>query len=168
MSNLVFDEEWLKAYEQRTGRKVHDPKRPPVAIPQQKQEKKSKYRSAPTGSEGQRPEERLPVPQETGPRSCARNKFRAQPTMLDGKKYASKREAQRAAELKVLWQGHAIAGFAEQVEFLLPGGIRYRADFIVLNKDGTYTIEDTKGFQTKEYRMKKKLMAEAGHVIKEI
>lgn len=136
MSNLVFDEEWLKAYEQRTGRKAHDPKRPPAAIPQQKQEKKSKYRS--------------------------------KPTMLDGKKYASKREAQRAAELKVLWQGHAIAGFAEQVEFLLPGGIRYRADFIVLNNDGTYTIEDTKGFQTKEYRMKKKLMAEAGHVIKEI
>ena len=109
MSNLVFDEEWLKAYEQRTGRKAHDPKRPPAVIPQQKQEKRSKYRS--------------------------------KPTMLDGKKYASKREAQRAAELKVLWQGHAIAGFAEQVEFLLPGGIRYRADFIVLNKDGTYTIE---------------------------
>lgn len=135
MSNLVFDEEWLKAYEQRTGRKAHDPKRPPAAKPEK-----------PKGQ----------------------SKYRAQPTMLDGKKYASKREAQRAAELKVLWQGHAIAGFAEQVEFLLPGGIRYRADFIVLNNDGTYTIEDTKGFQTKEYRMKKKLMAEAGHVIKEI
>lgn len=77
-------------------------------------------------------------------------------------------EAQRAAELKVLWQGRQIAGFAEQVEFLLPGGIRYRADFIVLNHDGTYTIEDTKGFRTKDYRMKKKLMAEMGLEIKEI
>lgn len=97
-----------------------------------------------------------------------RSKYGAKPTMLDGKRYASGREARRAAELKVLWQGRQIAGFAEQVEFLLPGGIRYRADFIVLNHDGTYTIEDTKGFQTKDYRMKKKLMAEMGLEIKEI
>lgn len=97
-----------------------------------------------------------------------RSKYNAKPTMLDGRRYDSKREAERAAQLKVLWQAHEIVGFAEQVEFLLPGGIRYRADFVILNRDGTFTIEDAKGVQTKEYRMKKKLMAEMGLQIREV
>ena len=96
------------------------------------------------------------------------SKYNAKPTMLDGKRYASKHEAQRAAEIRVLWQAHEIAGFAEQVEFLLPGGIRYRADFVLLHKDGTFSVEDAKGVQTKEYRMKKRLMAECGFEIKEV
>ena len=75
---------------------------------------------------------------------------------------------ERLEQLKVLWQAHEIAGFAEQVEFLLPGGIRYRADFVILNRDGTFAIEDAKGVQTKEYRMKKKLMAEMGLQIREV
>lgn len=138
MSGLIFDEQWLADYERRTGRKAKGHKRPPAA---------------------HAAEDKPPA---------KKSKYRAQPTMLDGKRYASKREAQRAAELKVLWQAREIAGYAEQVEFLLPGGIRYRADFVVLKKDGAYEIEDTKGFQTKEYRLKKKLMAEAGLMIKEI
>lgn len=96
------------------------------------------------------------------------NKYRAQPTMLNGRRYASKHEAERAAQIRLLWQGHEIAAFAEQVEFLLPGGIRYRADFILLHRDGTFTIEDAKGVRTKDYIMKKKLMAEMGFEIKEV
>lgn len=96
------------------------------------------------------------------------SKYRAQKTAYAGRVYDSKREAERAAELKVLWQGHEIAGIAEQVEFLLPGGVKYRADFVILHKDGTWTIEDSKGYQTKEYRIKKKLMAEQGWEIKEV
>lgn len=138
MTGLNFDEAWLAQYEKRTGRKARDMS------------------------------SKRPDPQDKPKSKAGGSKYKAQPTMLDGKRYASKREAQRAAELKVLWQAHEIAGFAEQVEFLLPGGIRYRADFIVLNKDGTYTIEDTKGYQTKEFRMKRRLMAEAGYTIKEI
>ena len=94
------------------------------------------------------------------------NKYRAQPTMLNGRRYASKKEAARAADLILLRQGHQIAGFAEQVEFALPGGIKYRADFVLLNFDGTYTIEDTKGVQTPEFKLKKRLMAEQGLEIK--
>lgn len=91
-----------------------------------------------------------------------RSKYNAQPTDYNGKRYASKKEAARAAELTLLRQGHQIAGFAEQVEFALPGGIKYRADFVVLNFDGTYTIEDTKGVETPEFKLKKRLMAEQG------
>lgn len=34
----------------------------------------------------------------------------------------------------------------------------YVADFVVKFKDGTYSVEDVKGFETGEYKLKKKLM----------
>lgn len=108
-------------------------------------------------------------PQKKRPESAKRrSKYNAKPTMLNGKRYASKHEAERAAQIRLLWQGHQIAAFAEQVEFLLPGGIRYRADFILLHRDGTFTVEDAKGVRTKDYIMKKKLMKEMGFEIKEV
>lgn len=127
---LEFDEAWLADYQRRTGKTVHDYKKPAPAAPKEKPKRRSKYN--------------------------------AKPTMLNGKRYASKHEAERAAQIRLLWQGHEIAGFAEQVEFLLPGGIKYRADFVVLNFDGTYTIEDAKGVETPDFKLKKRLMAEQG------
>ena len=50
-----------------------------------------------------------------------------------------------------------------QVPFLLPGGVKYIADFVVLEKDGTYTVMDAKSEATrkdKTYRLKKRLMRE--------
>lgn len=108
-------------------------------------------------------------PQRKAPEAAKRrSKYNAKPTMLNGKRYASKHEAERAAQIRILWQGHEIAAFAEQVEFLLPGGIRYRADFVLLNRDGTFTVEDAKGVRTKDYIMKKKLMKEMGFEIREV
>jgi hypothetical protein len=34
----------------------------------------------------------------------------------------------------------------------------YRADFVYLDKEGHLVVEDTKGFRTKEYLLKRKLM----------
>ena len=130
---LEFDEAWLADYQRRTGKQVHDYKKP-----------------APV----EKPKEKKP------------GKYRAVPTVYNGKRYASKKEAARAADLILLRQGHQIAGFAEQVEFALPGGIKYRADFVLFNFDGTFTIEDTKGVQTPEFKLKKRLMAEQGLEIK--
>jgi hypothetical protein len=86
------------------------------------------------------------------------NKYNAQKTGLDGKTYASRREAYRAAELKALQKAGEIVGFAEQVPILLPGDTTYRADFVVLNRDGTFTVEDAKGVKTPVYRLKKRLV----------
>ena len=36
-------------------------------------------------------------------------------------------------------------------------GLKYKADFIVFNKDNTYDVIDVKGFKTKEYIAKKKV-----------
>ena len=41
--------------------------------------------------------------------------------------------------------------------FILAPGLKYKADFIVFNKDNTYDVIDVKGFKTKEYIAKKKV-----------
>jgi hypothetical protein len=78
--------------------------------------------------------------------------------------YASKREANRAAELHLLQKAGLITDLQEQVKFtLIPKqeGERecsYIADFTYLDSDGVKHCEDVKGFRTKEYRIKKKLL----------
>jgi hypothetical protein len=96
------------------------------------------------------------------------SKYRNHKTPYKGKVYDSQREANRAAELDMLVKAGEIAGYAEQVGFLLAGGIVYRADFVVLEWDGTYRVEDAKGVRTKEYRIKKRLMKEKGLEIEEV
>ena len=109
------------------------------------------------------------LPEEMGqPREDKPRKYHNIPTMADGKVYASKREARRHSELKLMQEAGEIRGWAEQVTFLLPGGIRYRADFVVLYPGGRYEVEDAKGMRTKEYQLKRRLMAEMGIEIKEV
>jgi hypothetical protein len=97
-----------------------------------------------------------------------RSKYNNRRTELDGKTYDSAREAGRAAELKLLVAAGEIAAVLEQVNFRLPGGVVYRADFVLLKWDGTFTVEDAKGVRTKEYSIKRRLMREKGLDIKEV
>lgn len=47
--------------------------------------------------------------------------------------------------------------------------IKYIADFVYKDKDGSEIVEDAKGMKTDVYKMKKKLMAYVHHiVIKEV
>ena len=87
-----------------------------------------------------------------------RHKFNAKPTELDGIKFSSKKEAKRYQELKLLQSNGEVLFFLDQVPFRLPGGIKYRCDFLVFWKDGTVTIEDVKGFVTDMYKTKKKMV----------
>lgn len=80
-------------------------------------------------------------------------------------KYASKKEAKRAQELKLLEKAGKITELREQVRFeLIPkqGGERachYVADFFYrVGKYGDQVIEDVKGMRTREYIIKRKLM----------
>jgi hypothetical protein len=65
-----------------------------------------------------------------------------------------------------------IRGVFRQHPFLLPGGVVYRADFVVLDNDGTWHVEDAKSVATardKVYRLKKRQMREClGIEIKEV
>lgn len=85
--------------------------------------------------------------------------------------HASKREHRRAAKLK-LWQcAGLISGLREQVKYTLIPTQRdaegrlierecyYRADFVYTDmQTGKTVVEDTKGFRTPEYIIKRKLM----------
>jgi hypothetical protein len=77
--------------------------------------------------------------------------------------YASKREAKRAQELKLLLQAGEIADLEEQPVFeLIPKQLgerncRYIADFRY-KENGVTVVEDCKGFRTPEYVIKRKLM----------
>lgn len=77
--------------------------------------------------------------------------------------YASKKEADVAANLHLVARAGGITNLREQVTFqLVPksvlGGIAYRADFVYNDSTGQEVIMDAKGFKTPEYRMKKVLM----------
>ncbi|WP_438589950.1 DUF1064 domain-containing protein [Duncaniella muris] len=105
-----------------------------------------------------------------------RNKYGAQRVG----EHASRKEHNRAVQLKLLQRAGVISDFREQVPFeLIPaqyaeGGTdlkgkplrvlieracRYIADFVYTdNETGQTIVEDTKGVRTKEYIIKRKLM----------
>lgn len=88
-------------------------------------------------------------------------KYHNQKTVVDGISFDSKAEARRYCELKLLLKADKIRGFNRQPSFVLPGGIRYRPDFMVCGKDGRLWVEDVKGFETKEFKLKQKLWSES-------
>ena len=85
------------------------------------------------------------------------NKYHNVKVQIDGHTFDSKAEAARYQELKLMQRAGAIREFSLQPNFALEAGIHYRADFLVTGKDGTVWAEDVKGFETKEFKLKKKL-----------
>ena len=101
----------------------------------------------------------------------ARNKYGAKPVTINGRRFASKREARRAGELQLLERAGVIGELRYQVPF--PMFVKdvmictYIADF-VYPENGALVVEDSKGVRTPEYKLKKKLMlAIYGIVIRE-
>ena len=57
----------------------------------------------------------------------------------------------------------------KQVQKLVQRAAHYVADFVYKDKNGNMVVEDSKGFRTKEYELKKKMMrAFLGITIKEV
>lgn len=97
-----------------------------------------------------------------------RHKHNAQKTVLDGITFPSKLEADYYAVLKLRVRAGEVTRFELQPEFILQEAfitrngrkvreIKYIADFKVFYPDGRVEIVDTKGFRTKDYKLKKKL-----------
>jgi hypothetical protein len=103
-----------------------------------------------------------------------RSKYRAIPTRVDGVRFASKAEASRFVELKLLEKAGKIQDLELQPSFQIEvNGHRvcvYKADFAY--RDGATwerVIEDVKGMRTPVYRLKKKLVeAQYGVTITEV
>ena len=107
------------------------------------------------------------------------SKYHSKKTTIDGQTYDSRKEARRHQELLLLQRAGVIQDLQRQVEFeLIPaqrepdtigvrGGVKkgktlelavkYVADF-VYKENGKTIVEDTKGFKTKDYIIKRKLM----------
>lgn len=89
-----------------------------------------------------------------------RNKYSAKRVEVDGMRFDSKKEAARYGELKALRAAGHVSHFLRQVPLHLPGQTVYRVDFVVFWADGRVTYEDVKGVETKEFRMKKRMVEE--------
>ena len=109
------------------------------------------------------------------------NKYKNQNVIVDNIKFDSKKEANRYFELRALEKAGKIADLKRQVKYVLipaqrepdrvgaRGGIikgklierecSYVADFVYKDLEkGEFVVEDTKGFRTPDYIIKRKLM----------
>jgi len=90
------------------------------------------------------------------------SKYAAIKTEVDGLVFASKKEAKRYSELRLLERAGEIAALELQPKFpCVVNGQKvcvYIADFAYLNAQGSRVIEDVKGMKTRVYRIKKKLV----------
>lgn len=97
------------------------------------------------------------------------NKYHNKKCVYKGIKFDSKKEMAYYIKLELLENSGIIHDLKRQVEFELIETFRlndktyrktkYIADFTYYDKDNKYHVVDTKGFKTKEYLLKKKLMA---------
>jgi hypothetical protein len=96
-------------------------------------------------------------------------KYRAKPTVIDGIRFASAREAERYSELRMLERAGKIKDLELQPVYTLQPkftqrdgtvfpAIKYIADFRYLDlESGDRIVEDVKGFPTPVYRLKMKM-----------
>lgn len=106
-------------------------------------------------------------------------KYKNRKLTIDGEVFDSQKEARRYRELALLQRAGQISDLKRQVRYeLIPtqriGGkvveksCVYIADF-VYTENGETVVEDTKGFRTKDYIIKRKLMLHVhGIRIKEV
>ena len=90
------------------------------------------------------------------------NKYHNRKTVVDGIVFDSKAEASRYGTLKLFSRAGLITDLQLQVPFLIVVNgqkiCKYIADF-VYTEEGRQVVEDVKGVRTREYIIKRKLMA---------
>lgn len=105
------------------------------------------------------------LPKAESPQMRSRSKFGNIQTAVGDKVFGSKKEAKRYGELLLMERACLIRELMTQVPYeLIPKqqGERncvYIADFVYKQREtGILHVEDTKGFRTKDYIIKRKLM----------
>jgi len=87
-----------------------------------------------------------------------KHKFHATQSINDGIKFSSKLEARWYSVIKDMKDSGEVLFFLRQVPFHLPGGVTYRADFLLFYAEGKVEVVECKGFDTPEWIIKKKLV----------
>lgn len=98
---------------------------------------------------------------QTAEQKPAHRKYGNQPTERAGRRFDSKHEADVYEMLRLECLAGKHVGLGCQVAFYLPGGVKYIADFVTQEADGTYRVYDAKSEATrkdKAYRIKKRQM----------
>lgn len=100
-------------------------------------------------------------------------KFGNKKTLVDGRVFASKREARRYGELRLLMRAGEILNLELQPVIACEVNgkhvCNYVADFRYTDRKGRTVYEDSKGYKTDVYRLKKKLVkACTGIEVKEV
>lgn len=97
-------------------------------------------------------------------------KYKNKKVMIDGIKFDSKKEANRYQELKLMQRAGIITDLQRQVKYVLIPSQKgddgrvierpctYIADFVYIDENGKTIVEDTKGYRTSDYKIKRKLM----------
>lgn len=89
-------------------------------------------------------------------------KYRNLKTLVDGIVFDSQKEARRYGELKLLVRSGEIHSLELQPRFpVVINGVKvctYVADFGYVDHTGSPVVEDSKGFKTPIYNLKKKLV----------
>jgi hypothetical protein len=97
-----------------------------------------------------------------GSRSGSANKYRAQSCFYGGYWYASTAEANHAAELDLLLRSKKIKAWERQyiVHIEAEGKhiLDHKIDFRVHQLDDSYTLEEVKGVETADWKMRRKLL----------
>jgi hypothetical protein len=108
------------------------------------------------------------------------HKYGAKAVQLGTERFASKREAKRWTELQLLERAGEITNLKRQVKIALLGefhpirtptgrNMMYVADFVYWdNRLGAEVIEDSKGFATPEYKIKRAILKAMNIEIKEV
>ena len=106
-------------------------------------------------------------------RTPKKHKYGAKRTEVNGIVFDSAKEAKRYKELLILLKAGEIGLLELQVPYELNEGgthsLKYIADFVYMTKEGVKIVEDAKGYRTKEYLKKKRLMKKIHNItIKEV
>lgn len=85
-----------------------------------------------------------------------RHKYNAVPTIVDGFRFDSKKEAARYRRNKILLASGEMIMQQRQVPFHLPGGVIYRLDFQEYYRNGEILFIDVKGRDTPQSKQKRR------------
>ena len=109
------------------------------------------------------------------------NKYHNRQVIVNGMEFDSQKEATRWGELSLLQRAGKIKDLSRQVKYqlvpvqrdeygkVIEKSVDYIADFQYRDEKGKLVVEDVKGFKTKEYIIKRKLMLrEYGIRIREV
>ncbi len=97
------------------------------------------------------------------------NKYGNRKITRDGETFDSVKEYRRFCELSLLEKAGMVTDLKRQVKYELIPSMRvngkvaerpctYVADFVYKDESGSVVVEDTKGYKTKDYIIKRKLM----------